>query len=683
MQATTRVTPLKLALTLAFCGAAFGLAPAIAQQAAPAPAAQAQVEVPAAGDDFFGHVNAEWLAKTQIPADKGSWGAGQALGDATNERIVKLIEETAAKSPSGDVRRVTDYYHAFMDEAGIEARGLKSLKPELEKIDGIKDKAALVRALAGTVRADVDPLNSTNFYTENLFGIWIAQGLKDPNHYVPYILQGGLGLPDRAYYLDDNQRMQQLRTAYQAHIAAMLKLAGYSEPEARAARVFELERKLAQAHGSREDSADIQKANNNWTLRDFAAKAPGMDWRAFFRAAGLGKQDKFIVYHPSAIIGSAALVNEMPLQAWKDFLAFHTVNHFGGTLPKAFVDQRFEFYGRTMNGTPQLSPRWKRGLASVNGAVPDAAGKMYVDRYFPAESKVRLQAMVAKIVEAFHKRVDALDWMAPATKKEAQEKLRTLYVGVGYPDKWTTYEGLEIKPDDAMGNALRAEQFHYKQQLAKLGKKVVPTEWCMPPHVVNAVNMPMQNALNFPAAILQPPFFDAKASDALNYGAIGAVIGHEISHSFDDQGAQFDSKGRLRDWWTKEDGEHFQKAAAALVAQYNAYEAFPDLKLNGTLTLSENLADLAGLAAALDAYHVSLGGKFTPAQDREFFNGYAASWANKARDASLRNQVMTDGHSPAKWRTYTVRNLDAWYQAYDVKPGQKLYLAPEQRVRVW
>jgi len=683
MQASTRVTPLKLALTLAFCGAAFGLAPAFAQEAAPKPAVQTQDAVPLAGDDFFGHVNAEWLAKTQIPADKGSWGAGSALGDATNERIVKLIEETAAKSPTGDTRRVTDYYRSFMDEAGVEAQGLKSLKPELAKIDAIKDKAGLVRALAGTVRADVDPLNSTNFYTENLFGVWIAQGLTDPNHYVPYILQGGLGMPDRAYYLDDNQRMQQLRTAYQAHIAAMLKLAGYSEPEARAARVFELERKLAQTHVSREDSADIQKANNTWTMRDFAAKAPGMDWRAFFNAAGLGKQGKFIVYHPSAITGSAALVNEMPLQAWKDFLAFHTVNHFGGTLPKAFVDQRFEFYGRTMNGTPQLSPRWKRGLASVNNALPDAAGKMYVERYFPAESKVRLQTMVTNIVEAFRKRVDALDWMAPATKKEAQEKLRTLYVGVGYPDKWTSYEGLEVKPDDAMGNALRAEQFHYKQQLAKLGKKVDPTEWCMPPHVVNAVNMPMQNALNFPAAILQPPFFDAKASDALNYGAIGAVIGHEISHSFDDQGAQFDAKGRLRDWWTKADGEHFKQAAAKLVAQYDSYEAFPDLKLNGTLTLSENLADLAGLAAALDAYHVSLGGKFTPAQDREFFNGYAASWANKSRDASLRNQVMTDGHAPAKWRTYTVRNLDAWYQAYDVKPGQKLYLAPEQRVRVW
>ena len=683
MQASSRVTPLKLAFTLAFCGAAMGLAPAIAQQAATAPAAQAPAAVPQPGDDFFGYVNAEWLAKTQIPADKGSWGAGSALGDETNARIVKLIEETAAKLPKGDVRRVTDFYRSFMDEAAIEAHGLKSLKPELEKIDAIKDKAGLVHALGASVRADVDPLNATNFYTENLFGIWIAQGLTDPNHYIPYILQGGLGMPDRAFYLEDSQRMSQLRTAYQAHIAAMMKLAGYSEPETRAARVFELERKIAQAHASREDSADIQKANNTWTMRDFAAKAPGMDWRAFFRAAGLGKQGKFIVYHPTAIAGSAALVNEMPLQTWKDFLAFHTANHFGGYLPKAFVDQRFEFYGHTLNGTPQLSPRWKRGLSAVNAAVPDAAGKLYVERYFPAEAKARLQSMVANIVDAFRKRIDALDWMAPSTKKEAQEKLRTLYVGVGYPDKWTSYEGLEIKPDDAMGNALRAEQFHYKQELAKLGKKVDPTEWCMPPHVVNAVNMPMQNALNFPAAILQPPFFDMKASDAHNYGAIGSVIGHEISHSFDDQGSQFDSKGRLRDWWTKEDGEHFKQAAAKLVAQYDAYEAFPDLKLNGTLTLSENLADLAGLAAALDAYKASLGGKATPEQERAFFAGFASSWANKTRDAALRNQIATDGHAPSKWRTYTVRNLDAWYQAYDVKPGQKLYLAPEQRVRVW
>jgi putative endopeptidase len=683
MHASIRWTPIKTAIILAMCGAALALTPAMAQQAAAGSVQQSAPAAVLAGDDFFGYVNADWLAKTEIPADKGSWGAGSALGDATNERIVKLIEEVGAKSPKGDALRVADYYRSFMDEATIESKGAAVLKPSLDKIAAIKDKAALTKALGATVRADVDPLNATNFNTENIFGLWFAQGLTDPDHYVPYILQGGLGMPDRAFYLEENEHMSRIRTAYQAHIAAMLKLAGFTEPEARAARIFALEKRIAQVHGTREDSADIQKANNTWMMKDFASKAPGMDWKTFFQSAGLGKQQKFIVYHPGAITGTAALVNEVPLQDWKDYMAFHTVNHFGSVLPKAFVDQRFEFYGKTLSGTPQLSPRWKRGLGSINGAMPDAVGKIYVERYFPAEAKARVQQMVANIVAAFHKRIDQLDWMAPATKKEAHEKLRTLYVGVGYPDKWTTYDGLEIKAGDALGNMQRAEEFHYKQELAKLGKKVDPTEWCMPPHIVNAVNMPMQNALNFPAAILQAPFFDMAASDALNYGGIGAVIGHEISHSFDDQGAQFDSKGRLRDWWTPADGEHFKKASAALVAQYNAYEAFPDLHLNGQLTLSENLADLAGLAAALDAYRASQGGKATVQADREFFQGYAASWRNKQRDAALRNQIKTDGHSPAKWRTYTVRNLDAWYPAYDVKPGQKLYLAPEQRVRVW
>jgi endothelin-converting enzyme/putative endopeptidase len=682
MQASFRWTPIKTAITMALCGAALAFTPAIAQQAA---AGSVQQSAPAVspGDDFFGYVNADWLAKTEIPADRSAWSAGSVLAESTNERIVKLIEELATKSPSGDARRVADYYKSFMDEATIESKGAAVLTPTLEKIAAIKDKTALTKALGASVRADVDALNSTNFQTENIFGLWFAQGLTDPDHYLPYILQGGLGLPDRAFYLEENERMGRIRTAYQAHIAAMLKLAGFTEPEARAARIFALEKRIAQAHGSREDSADIQKANNQWMAKDFASKAPGMDWKVFLQSAGMGKQQKFIVYHPGAVKGVAALVNEVPLQDWKDYMAFHTVNHFGPVLPKAFVDQRFDFYGKTLSGTPQLSPRWKRGLNSINGALPDAVGKVYVERYFPAEAKVRLQKMVANIVDAFRKRIDQLDWMAPATKKEAQEKLRTLYVGVGYPDKWTTYGGLEIKAGDAFGNLARSEEFHYKQQLAKLGQKVDPTEWCMPPHVVNAVNMPMQNALNFPAAILQPPFFDMKGSDAMNYGGIGAVIGHEISHSFDDQGAQFDSKGRLRDWWTKADGEHFQKASGALAAQYDAYQAFPDLHLNGKLTLSENLADLAGLAAALDAYRVSQGGKASVEADREFFQGYAASWRTKEREAALRNQIKTDGHSPAQWRTYTVRNLDAWYPAYDVKPGQKLYLAPEQRVRVW
>jgi endothelin-converting enzyme/putative endopeptidase len=677
-----RRPPRTSTLAAALC-AALAFTSAHAQQPAQAAAAAQQAVAVLPGDDFYAFANGQWVAATEIPADRSAWSAGQALVEDTNQRILQLIDAAGRQPGAGDAKKVATYYGAIMDEAGIEARGTAPLKPVLDRIAAIRDKAGLTQALGASLRADVDPLNATDFNTENLFGVWIAQGFEDPDHYVPYLLQGGLGMPDRAFYLEDNERMSRLRTAYQAHIAAILKLAGFSEPEARAARVFELERKLAQAHGTREESADIQKANNPWTDRDFATKAPGMDWKAFFQGAGLGKQKRFIVYHPKAIAGAAALVGEMPVQTWKDWLAFHTVNQHTGVLPKAFVDQRFDFYGRTLSGTPQLSARWKRGLASLNEAMPEAVGKMYVDRYFPPAAKVKVQQMVTNIVDAFHQRIDRLDWMAPSTKQEAHAKLKALYVGVGYPEKWTTYGGLEIKADDAFGNARRASQYHYRLELAKLGTKVDPKEWSMPPQLVNAVNMPMQNALNFPAAILQPPFFDPDGSDAVNYGAIGSVIGHEISHSFDNIGAEFDSKGRVRDWWTKDDREHFAKAAQALVSQYSAYDAFPDLKLNGQLTLAENLADLAGLAAALDAFHASQGGKAGPETDRDFFVGYAQAWRTKAREASLRNQVATDEHAPAQWRTYTVRNLDDWYKAFDVRPGQKLYLPPEGRVRVW
>ncbi|MFA9219384.1 MAG: M13-type metalloendopeptidase, partial [Sphingomonadaceae bacterium] len=359
-------------------------------------------------------------------------------------------------------------------------------------------------------------------------------------------------------------------------------------------------------------------------------------------------------------------------------------NHLSTALPKALAVQHFDFYDRTLSGTPQQMPRWKRSLAAVNDAMPDALGKLYVERHFPAESKQKLQQMVSNIVAAFHVRIDQLDWMAATTKKEAHAKLNTLYVGVGYPDKWTSYKGLQVVAGDAIGNQLRAERFHTAQQLAKLGQPVDRKEWCMPAQLVNAVNMPMQNAINFPAAILQAPYFDPQAGDAANYGAIGATIGHEISHSFDDQGAQFDARGRLRDWWTKADSEHFQQASAVLVAQYSAYQAFPDLAINGQQTLSENLADLAGLAAAFDAYKTALKGKPVLADaDRQFFTAYATSWRSTQREAALRRAVLTDGHAPAQWRTYTVRNLDAWYPAFDVQPDQKLYLAPQQRVRVW
>jgi predicted metalloendopeptidase len=372
-------------------------------------------------------------------------------------------------------------------------------------------------------------------------------------------------------------------------------------------------------------------------------------------------------------------VQDGSLDAWKDFLAFHTINHNANNLPQAFVDQYFEFQGRTLSGTPQLAARWKRGLAAVNNGMPDAVGKLYVNQYFPKESKARLDAMVGNIVQAFHRRIDRLAWMAPATRKEAHAKLDVLYVGIGYPEKWTSYAQLDVKPDDAYGNAERAEKLYYAQQLAKLHKPVERHEWCMPPQLINAVNLPMQNALNFPAAILQPPFFDANGSDAVNYGAIGSVIGHEISHSFDDSGSQFDAQGRMRDWWTRDDAAHFKTATQALVAQYSSYKPFPDLAINGQLTLSENLSDLAGLAAAYDAFKA-----VDPAgDDRAFFLGFARGWRNLVRDAQLRRQVTTDGHAPAKWRTYTVRNLDAWYKAFDVQPGQQLYLAPQDRVRVW
>ena len=689
------LTPIKTAIVLAMCGTALvtngasasGQTPPAAKENANSAGTSAQATL-RPGDDFFAWANKDWLAKTTIPEDRSRWGAMDNLAEDTNQRIVKLIEAVSNDKKAGpEARKVADYYNAYMDESAIEARGTAPLKPLLAQIGAIKDKAGLVRALGASVRADVDPLNNTHFATENIFGVWISPGLHDPAHNWPYLLQGGLGMPDRAYYLDNNERMASLRSQYQKHIAAMLKLAGYAttdeDADARAAKIFALEVDIANTHGTRADSADVLKADNTWTRKDFAANAPGLDWDAFFKAARLGDQDKFIVWHPSAVKGEAALVDKIDLATWKDYLAFHTINRMANVLPKAFVDQRFAFYGKALSGTPQQSMRWKRALGATNEAMDEAVGKIYVAKYFPAENKAQLQKMVANIVAAFGKRVDKLDWMAPATRAQAKEKLKTLYVGVGYPDRWKSYAGLKVDAKDAFGNALRAEAFHTEQELAKLHAKPDRTDWSMPPQLVNAVNLPLQNALNFPAAILQPPFFDPKAPDAVNYGAIGAIIGHEISHSFDDQGAQFDAQGRLRDWWTKEDMEHFKAASGKLVEQYNAYKPYPDLAVNGQLTLSENLADLAGLEASYDAYRLAAGKNASAESDRQFFTGYAQSWRTKAREAAERRGILTDGHAPPQYRTATVRNLDAWYKAFDVQPGQALYLPPEQRVRVW
>jgi endothelin-converting enzyme/putative endopeptidase len=672
-------TPIKTALVFALYGTALAFNPAVAagQQAAATATAQP-------GDDFFNYVNGEWLAKTDIPADRAAWGATSVMGEETNARILKLIEAVPGDAKaSAESKKVAAFYASYMDEAAIEAKGAAPLRPLLATIDAIKDKAGLQKVIGASLRADVDPLNATNFFTENLFGIWVAQGLTEPNRNVAYVLQGGLGMPDRAYYLTDSAKMADLRSKYQQHIAAMLALGGYSDTAARAERVMALEMAIAKAHASREDSADVLKANNKWTLKDFAAKAPGIDWQAFFKAAKLGDQSSFIVWHPSAVTGAAALVASADLAAWKDFLAFHTINHAAPNLSKAFVDQRFAFYGKALSGTPEQLARSKRALAATSGALGEPVGHMYVDKYFPADHKAKVRQMADNIIAAFSKRIDKIDWMAPATRAQAHAKLKTLYVGIGYPDKWRSYAGLDVVAGDAFGNAQRAEAFRTATQFAKLHQKVDRTEWAMSPQTINAVNMPMQNAINIPAGYLQAPFFDPAASDAQNYGAIGTTIGHEVSHSFDDQGAQFDAQGRLRDWWTKEDLAHFKAASSKLVAQFNAYKPFPDLAVNGNLTLSENLADLAGMGAAYDAYRGAVGDKADAASDREFFIGNALKNRNKLREPALRQRILSDGHSPSQYRAATARNLDAWYSAFDVKPGQKLYLAPADRVKVW
>lgn len=642
------------------------------------------------GDNFYRYANGKWLDRTEIPPDRSSVGVDTILSDLADKRTADLIEEVAkAGAPPGSgSRKIADLYNAFMDESGIETRGLAPLRPYLEAISSLRDKRELAKALGESLRADVDALNNTNFYTPHLFGLWVAPGFNDSDHYTAYLLQGGLEMPDREYYLADSDAMRDVRNKYHAHIAAMLELAGFTDAAARATRIVELEHAIAEKHVSLADSEDIQKANNTWKQSEFASKAPGLDWAEFFRGAGLGGQASFIVWQPSAFTGEAGLVESVPLDRWKDWLAFHLMEEYARALPKAFVDERFAFFGTTLSGTPQQRPRWQRGVFLVNEWLGDAVGELYAERYFPPQAKAQIQALVANLIAAYRKRIQTLSWMAPSTKAEALAKLATLYVGVGYPETWHDYAAYEVKADDIFGNLWRGDMFEYHRQLGRLGAPVDRKEWSMTPQTVNAVNLPLQNALNFPAAILQPPYFDPHAPAAVNYGAIGAVIGHEISHTFDTEGAAFDSKGRVRNWWTPGDFAHFETSTTKLAMQYDAYKPFPDLSIHGKQTLGENIADVAGLSAAYDGYRTSLAGKPAPEQDglsgdQQFFIAFAQSWALKTREAALRQQVLTDPHAPAEYRTATARNLDAWYAAFHVQPGEKLYLPPAERVRIW
>jgi putative endopeptidase len=697
MKSIANFLNLKFSRFAAACVAIFILALAVTVCAQDAPAKQTHGIAVAnmdrsvkPGDDFYRYANGDWIKRTEIPPDRGGVGVFTVLGDLSNKNTAALIEELAKSnaSPGSGARKVADLYNSYMNEALIEQKGLAPLSPQLEAIAAIHDKKELARALGKTLRADVDALNNTNFHTSNLFGLWIAPGFNDSDHYAVYLLQGGLQMPDREYYLSDSEHMRKLRTEYQAHVAAILKLAGFSDTDARAARIVELEHSIAQTHRSLEENEDIHKANNTWSQADFAANAPGLEWPEYFRAAGISQQDKFIVWQPEAFKGESALVASAALESWKDWLSFHLIEAYSAVLPKAFVDERFSFFGKALSGTPQMRPRWQRGVSIVNGLLGDAVGQIYAQRFFSPEAKAQAQAMVDNIISAFRKRIEALSWMDPATKAEAQAKLTTLYVGVGYPETWHDYSSFEVKADDAFGNVWRGSLSDYQREVARLGKPVDRHEWSMTPQTVNAVNLPLQNALNFPAAILQPPFFDPKASAAANYGAIGSVIGHEISHTFDTEGSAFDSKGRVRNWWTAADLTHFEASTAQLAAQYDTYKPFPDLAVHGKQTLAENIADVAGISAAYDGYRASLANKTAPVQDgftgdQQFFIAFGQNWGSKTREASLRQQVQTDPHSPAEFRDATVRNIDAWYAAFDVQPGEKLYLDPKDRVRIW
>jgi predicted metalloendopeptidase len=643
----------------------------------------------APGNDFYAYANGGWIKSHEIPPDRAAYGTGSIVEELTQRRTSELIALAGKDAPAGsDEKKIGDYYASYLDEAGIATRGLAPLAPALGRIAAIADVLALAGALGATLRADVDVLNNTNYDTENLFGLWVAQDLSDPTRYAPFLVQGGLGLPDRDYYLDPSPRMAELRDKYRAHIAAMLGLAGIAGAGAKAARIFDLEHEIAKAHGPRLDTEDVKKGNNHWTRAELTARAPGLDWQAFLAAAGLARQAGFVVWQPGAIVAIAALVGGQPLETWKDYLTFHAIARRADVLPRAFDDETFAFYGKQLNGTLQQRDRWKRAVDATSGALGEAVGKLYVTRYFPPSEKARAAAMVKTELAAFARRIDNLAWMTPATKARAKAKLAALKVGVGYPDKWRDYGKLEVVRGDAYGNAERAQLFEYHRNLDKLGHPVDRGEWVMNPQLVNAVNLPAMNALNFPAAILSPPYFDPSRPIAMDYGAIGAIIGHEISHSFDDQGALFDATGRLANWWTPEDFAHFEASAAQLIRQYDAYRPFPDLAVNGTLTVSENIADVAGLAVAYDAYRLAFGGKEAPTVqgltgDQQFFLSFAQSWRRKAREPAIRRQVLTNGHAPAEYRGDTVRNLDAWYPAFGVEPGATLYLPPAERVRVW
>jgi putative endopeptidase len=630
------------------------------------------------GDDFFAYANGTWDQSFKIPPDKASFGPFDRLDELSKERVRSIIEQSAAAHAASGTpeQQIGDYYAAFMDESAIEANGLAAAQADLERIAAAKS------------RADVARLFGTIGYA-TLFDVQLSPDYKNPDRYAVVITESSLGLPDRDYYLKDDPQLKALREKYVAYVAQMLTLGGSSDPHAQARDIMAFETAVAKGQWPIEKRRDVDATYNPRTKAQLIAYAPGFPWQAFLEVQQLGARQDVVLGELTAMRDLAALFNRTPVPTLKAFLTFHYLNDNAAVLPQRFDQARFAFYGQTMRGQPQQRERWKRGVDAVDGAIGEAVGRLYVAKYFPPESKAKMQQLVADLRAALSERIDALDWMTPETKTRAHEKLAAFTPKIGYPDTWKDYSTLVVKRDDPIGNGRRAAQWWWDYQVARIDKPVDRSEWGMTPQEINAYYNPLNNEIVFPAAILQPPFFDPNADAAVNYGAIGAVIGHEIGHGFDDQGRKFGPDGSMRDWWTPKDAQVFNGRTARLIKEFSGFEALPGLHVNGANTIGENIGDLGGLNMAHEAYRLSLKGKPAPVidgltGDQRFFLAYAQVWREKYREGSLREIVMSDVHSPARFRVNgPLPNIDAWYVAFDVKPGDKMYLIPEERVRIW
>jgi putative endopeptidase len=630
----------------------------------------------APGDDFFTYADGAWYAKATIPPDQSSVGAGRSVFDRTQIQLRSLIENAARDPKTATAAQIGGLYAAWMDEAGLDALDDKPLKADLARIWAAPDRAAFSVLMAKTYGG----------FGLSFFGVSIGPDPKRPDINVLYLDQSGLGLPDRDYYLTDAFKPQ--REAYRAYVERTLGMIGRPDPGGEAAAIMALETKIAQASWTNVDERDIDKTINPMTLAQLQAYAPGLDWSAHLDAAGTPGQATVIVGPKSALQALAALYAATPLETLKAWEAFHVTDNAAPYLSKRFDDSRFEF-SKTLSGVSQQEPRWKRGVNLIDGSLGEAVGQEYVRIYFPPRSKAMMQDLVANLKTALAARIQNAAWMAPSTKAEALKKLAKMDVQVGYPDKWRDYSCLKIEPRDLYGDMARSAAFEWAYQIADLGRPVDHEKWGMTPQTVNAYNGGQENKIVFPAGILQAPFFDPAADAAVNYGSAGAIIGHEITHGFDDQGRKIDDTGAVRDWWTPQDAKRFEAEAARYGAQFDAYEPVPGAHINGKLTMGENIADLGGLLASLDAYHASLHGAPAPVidgltGDQRFFLAYAQAWQHKSRDDAIRQQLASDPHSPAKFRVIgPTRNDDAWYAAFDVTPGGKYYLAPADRARIW